>query len=90
MDTKKTHRIPPEIREQIMTRIKNDGVPASQAAEEHGVNQKTVYGWLSKEARIEGSVSVVQYNRLRRENEELLNIIGKLTVHCERSKKNPL
>ena len=38
----KKHRIAPEIKEQIINRIKNEGVSVSQAAGEHGVSEKTI------------------------------------------------
>jgi len=33
-----------EIGDQILSRIKNDGIPLTQAAKDAGVNSKAVYG----------------------------------------------
>lgn len=77
-----------EIREQILFRIKNEGVSVSQAAKDHGVSTKTIYGWLSKEA--EKAPSVVTVNRLQNENKQLYQIIGRLTAEVNRLKKGGL
>lgn len=79
-------RIAPEIREQILNRIKTDGVNASQAAREHGISAKTVYGWLSREA-VQPS-AILEINRVKRENEELKRLLGQAMLIAERSKKN--
>ena len=41
---KKSHRIAPEVKEQILRRIKDEGVSVSFTAKEHGVSEATVYG----------------------------------------------
>ncbi len=80
------HSISKEIKEQILKRIKEDGVRVADAAVEHGVSQKTIYNWMrSKTAQAEG---VMEVSKLRRENKELLEIIGRLTHNMSKSKKN--
>jgi transposase-like protein len=78
-----------EIKDQIMSRIKNDGVNANRAANDAGVSPKTVYNWLVKEAQ-NGSPGILEINRLKRENEGLYQIIGKLTSEIEKQKKGKL
>lgn len=78
--------IPKEIKEQILTRIKN-GTPATIAANEHGVSPKTVYGWLS--GLTKSQPGFMQISRLKRENEALYALVGRLTVKLSnREKKN--
>lgn len=79
--------IPKEIKDQIMSRIKNEGVKASQAAEDAGINPKTVYGWLSQIGRV-NEVSMKEYLKVKHENRELKEIIGFLTLNLEKGKKN--
>jgi len=44
---KKHHRIAPEVKEQIINRIKHDGISVAQAAEEHGgLTYRTGYAIL--------------------------------------------
>lgn len=74
-----------EVREQILARIKNDGIPASQAAKEAGVSPKTVYGWLTK--GVEKEPGILEVNKLRRENQFLMMLLGKLTMEKEQRGK---
>lgn len=78
-------RIAQEIKNQVLTRVK-DGVPVSQLSVEHGISIKTIYTWISK-----GSVQnpgVLQISRLKREKDDLLRIIGELTLKLKRGEKN--
>ena len=40
---KKGYRISKEIKDQILGRIKNDGISVTQASENHGVSVQTIY-----------------------------------------------
>ncbi len=75
---KRGHRISKEIKEQIINRIKNDGISVTQVAEDHGVSTKTIYLWLGNKAR--GSVSILTHNKILKENQQLKEIIGELTI----------
>jgi putative transposase len=77
--------IPKEIKEQILKRIKEDGVSVADASREHGVSTKTIYNWMRNKGV--QSTSILEISRLKRENKELLEIIGKLTHDLKRSKK---
>ena len=44
----KKHRIAPELKEQIINRIKNEGVTVVQAAKDHGIAEGTIYAWIAK------------------------------------------
>ena len=75
-----------DVREQIINRIKNDGVSASQAARDAGVSPKTVYGWLTK--GVVKEPCIIEMNKLRRENQFLMMLLGKLTMEkAQREKK---
>lgn len=82
---KKGYRIAPEVKEQILGRIKNDGVPVAQASADHGVSVKTIYSWLG--AKAQGMPSWSEYNKLKREKEELLKLVGDLTVQLSNTQK---
>jgi len=47
----KKHRIGPEVKEQIIKRIKEEGISVMQAAKEHGVSDASIYTWLGKGAK---------------------------------------
>lgn len=82
---KKGYRIAPELKEQILGRIKNDGVPVAQASADHGVSSKTIYSWLG--AKAQGTPSWSEYNKLKREKEELIALVGSLTVQLSTAQK---
>lgn len=78
-------RVPVETKGEILEKVKN-GMSVSQAATQYAISSKTIYTWLSNETRPE--ISILEYNRLKRENEELKRIIGLITLEMERGKKN--
>jgi len=79
------YKIAPEVKEQILKRLKNDGISVSQLAEEHGISGQTIYGWLGK--GITAPPSVLEVSRLKRENQTLMEIIGRLTVKLSLAEK---
>ena len=81
----KKHRIAPDVREQIINRIKNDGVPVVQVAKEHGVSEATIYGWISK--KVEGQPTLSEIIRLKKENTQLLQLVGDITLKLSESQK---
>lgn len=81
----KGHRIAPELKEQILRRIKDEGVPVTQAAKDHGIAEKTIYGWIAK--KTDGQPTLSELIKLKRENEQLLLLIGELTLKLSESQK---
>jgi len=81
----KQHRTSPEVKQQIINRIKNDGIPVSQAAKEHGLHETTIYGWLG--SKVEGIPSILEYAKLKRENDELLRLVGLMTLKLSEAQK---
>lgn len=78
--------IPKEIKEQILRRIKEEGITVTQAAVDAGISSKTIYNWMRSKTLSDGSV--LEISRLKRENRELAEIIGRLTHDLTRTKKN--
>lgn len=81
----KKHRIAPEVKEQSINRIKNDGISVAQAAKEHGISDVTIYSWISK--KVEGQPTLCEIIRLRKENEQLLKLVGEITLKLSESQK---
>lgn len=77
-------RIPVETKKEILAKVKS-GQTVAEAAKQYALSIKTIYAWLVNEPIPE--LSVVEYNRLKRENEELKRIIGLITLELERGKK---
>jgi transposase-like protein len=81
----KKHRIAKEIKDEILKRVKEGGVPVSQAAKEHGISDATIYSWLTKGTS--GNPSWAEVTKLKKENKELMEIIGELTVKFSQAQK---
>lgn len=82
---KKKYRIAPEVREQVLKRIREEGVPVAVAAKDAGINTTTIYGWLGQGA--EGAPSWSEYVKLKRENKMLLELVGEITLKLSESQK---
>ncbi|MGH7930963.1 MAG: transposase [Candidatus Binatia bacterium] len=82
---KKTHRVAPEVKQEILGKIKEQGLTVKQAVEQYGVSDNTIYGWLSKGAT--GAPTWGELNRVKRENQQLLNLVGELTVKLSTAQK---
>jgi transposase-like protein len=78
-------RISAEVKEQILHRIRTEGVTAAEAAREHAISLPTVYAWLRRSTTL--PPNILQINKLRRENEDLKRLLGEAMLMNERSKK---
>jgi transposase-like protein len=81
----KRHEIAPELKEQIINRIKNDGITVVQAAKDHGISEGTIYTWLSR--KVEGQPTLAEIVRLKRENAQLLQLVGEMTLKLSETQK---
>ncbi|MEW5907936.1 MAG: transposase [Patescibacteria group bacterium] len=82
---RKRNTLSKEVKDQIIDRIKNQGVSVSEAAQEHGVATNTIYGWLSK--KVEGNPSIIEVVKLRKENQALKELVGDITLQLSKSQK---
>lgn len=82
---KKYHRVAPEVKEQILKRIKEEGVSVSAAAKDAGIHETTIYDWLGK--GLKGAPTISELVRLKRQNEELLALVGELTLKNSQAQK---
>lgn len=74
-----------DVKKQILERLRNDGVPVAQLATEHGISNRTIYGWLSKGAT--SAPTWLELNKLKRENQALKELIGKITYEMSVAQK---
>lgn len=75
-----------ELRQEVLAEIAKGERSVTDIAETFGVNPKNVYNWMAKSSK-QTDVSLAQHNRLKRENAELLQIIGELTHNIKKKKK---
>jgi transposase-like protein len=81
----KKYKISPEVKEQIINRIKNEGISVAQAVKDHGVSDNTIYGWISK--KVEGQPTLSELLKLRKENDELKRLVGDITLKLSETQK---
>ena len=78
-----------ETRDEILQKVRN-GTSVRDAAERYGVSTKTIYKWLNQKAD-GGKSEILELSRLKRENEALFQILGRMTYQRnlqERGKKS--
>lgn len=74
-----------DVKQQILKRMKEDGVPVSQLAQEHGISDKTIYGWVSK--GLTEQPSLMEVSKLKRENRALREMLGKVLFESAMAQK---
>lgn len=82
-------RVALEIKDEILAKIK-DGGKVMDLANQYGISDKTIYTWLAR--MVTPEISFSDYNRLRRENDELKRMIGviSLDLNLEKKRKVPV
>ena len=85
MANKKGYRVAKEVKAEIVRRVKEEGISVSQAAKDAGVHETTVYGWLGAGAT--SAPSWGEFSRLRKQNKELFEVIGELTIKLSQAQK---
>lgn len=75
-----------QYRDAILTDIKN-GMKVIEASRKYEVSDKTIYYWLRAQADNTGTSSL-ELAKLRKENTELKELIGLLTLEKKRAEKN--
>jgi len=74
-----------DVKQQILDRIKNEGIPIAQLSSEHGLSSRTIYGWLSK--GVKGQPTWMELAKLKKENRALKELLGRVMYEQEASQK---
>ena len=74
------------VKQAVLEDIKN-GTKVSEAAAKHGVTDNTIYAWLKAQADNTGTSSL-EVAKLRRENQELKELVGLFALDKKRAEKN--
>lgn len=85
MSNKKYHRVPQDVKADILRRIKEEGISVSQAAKDAGISDAAIYDWLGKGAS--GTPSWAEFARVQKQNRELFEVVGELTVKLSQAQK---
>ena len=78
--------IDPSVKLEILDNIRNNGMKVSDAANKYGVTSRTIYGWLKKEVVGSDRNLILENNRLKKEIEQLYNMLGRATVELKHPK----
>jgi transposase-like protein len=81
-NTKK--KVPLDLKNQILERVKTSGKSIKEIATEHGITATCIYTWLKDGVTGASSRDMI---KLEKENRELKQIIGELTVQLGISQK---
>jgi transposase-like protein len=78
----------PEIKSEILRKLKEDGAQVQDLAKQYGLSPKTIYKWVAN--NVTAPPSILELARLKRENSALHEIIGRLTVKLSQMEKKEL
>ena len=73
-----------EVKQEMLDKVKY-GQKVSEVSNQYGVSSRTIYLWLRK--GVTDEISLAEYRRLKKENQELKAIVGTLIVQLEKTKK---
>jgi transposase-like protein len=74
-----------ETKQKIINEVRDSGKKVIDIANEYQVSSKAIYTWLR--TGIGGDSSALEISKLKRENEQLYSILGKVTAELKRPKK---
>lgn len=78
-------KVDPQIKAEIIDKAKN-GEKVVDLAKQYGFFYRTIYKWLGQSAN--QTNDQLEISRLKRQNDELLKIIGEQTLEIQKLKKN--
>lgn len=73
-----------EVKAEILAKVRS-GQKVIELSKQYGVSDKTIYNWLR--GQVTEQVTWREHKRVLKENEDLKNILGVVTLELERSKK---
>lgn len=82
-----TRGVSQEVKQEILSKVKA-GEPVSALAKQYGISDKAIYNWIA--GGTTRKVSWMDYTKLKRENQQLKEIIGVLSLEVEKSKKRQI
>lgn len=79
---------PMAVREAVLSSVKNDGLSAAEAARKHGIHPHLVYNWMKRDTMTSTGSLQLEVNKLKKQNQELLALVGRLFLELKSFKKN--
>lgn len=78
---------PQHTKAEVIAKIRDEGMRVVDAASQYGFSGKTIYGWLRDGVSDGNANLILENNRLKKENEQLYNLLGRATAELKRPKK---
>ena len=76
----------PQLRAEIVGKIRDEGMSVSVASTTYGFSSKTLYTWL-REGVVDGNRNLIlENNKLKKENEQLYKLLGRATAEMQKAK----
>ena len=76
----------PQIKAEVMTKIRHEGLSVTDASTTYGISAKSIYTWL-REGVVDGNRNLIlENNKLKKENEQLYKLLGRATAEMQKSK----
>lgn len=84
--------VPTEVRNLIIKTFMEEGVPVAKLAKEYNLNSNTIYNWIkntniSDTGDFDKQKLVLENARLKKEKQELIDLIGRLTIDVDKLNK---
>lgn len=76
-----------ETKNEIVSKIRDEGMTVTEASAQYGIGRTAIYTWLRDGVVNTNTSLILENNRLKKENEQLYNLLGRATVELKRSKK---
>lgn len=75
------------IKTEVIAKIRDEGMRVVDVASDYGISTKTIYRWLRDGVVNSSANLILENNRLKKENEQLYNLLGRATAEMKRPKK---
>jgi transposase len=76
-----------ELKQEIINKVRNEGLSVRDASTDYGVSTKSIYRWIRDGVSGSDQNLVLENNRLKKENEQLYSLLGRATAEMKRPKK---
>ncbi|MCA9341580.1 hypothetical protein KC952_03540 [Candidatus Saccharibacteria bacterium] len=76
-----------KVRSEIITKIRDEGMTVTEASNRYDVGKTAIYTWMRDGVVNSTSSLILENNRLKKENEQLYNLLGRATVELKKSKR---
>ncbi|MGB4795907.1 MAG: transposase [Candidatus Saccharimonadales bacterium] len=78
---------PQEKRDEIIAKIRDEGMSVAEASRQYDIGPKAIYSWMRDGVGHSSTSLILENNRLKKENEQLYNMLGRATVELKKAKK---